>query len=295
MLRKTILEFQACLEAAGVDSPRLCAELILAAALGCEREEALRLLVLEPERLVGPTVLARAGALLERRRGGEPMAYILGRKEFFGRDFLVGPEVLIPRPESEQVIEEALAGVAKNTQGIFADFGTGSGCLAVTLALELPAWRGLALDVSPAALAMARKNAEVHQAADRLDFVTGDFAAPLEALPALAPLVGRLDLLVSNPPYVNPEEYAELSREVRDFEPLGALVPGPSGMESHAAVLEKAGRLLKPGGLLIMEMGYSQGAALLSLLDSQTGRWSGTRLARDLAGLDRLILARRGG
>lgn len=278
----------------GVEAPALSAELLLAKALGTDRQCLLKLLITEPARALPPSALKKYSALAARRLSGEPVAYILGQKEFYGRDFKVNPAVLIPRPESELLIDAAKNFFAWQAAGRFADLGTGSGCIAVTLALELGGhWLGLALDNSPAALQTARLNAERLGAAGRLDFALGDFND--YALPPAG-----LDLVAANPPYVSEAEYAALDKGVRGFEPKSALVPAvpnagaapASGLEDLARIAALAAPALKSGGLLLMEMGCAQGPALLELL-AGAGLWSERRIIKDLAGLDRLIFARR--
>ena len=275
--------------AEGVESPSLSADLLLAEALRISREKLLRLTLMEPEKLLPGEALQAFAAFSERRRKGEPVAYILGRKEFYGREFVVNSSTLIPRPETELIIDEALNFCQGKERGTFADFGTGSGCLAVTLALELPGWEGFALDISEAALATARLNAHNLGAASRVSFALADFTLPI--LPAAS-----LDLLLSNPPYVSEDEYEKLDKGVRDFEPRSALVPPPangckaSGLEHLCQIVAIAARTLKPGGVLLMEIGSRQGPALLEQIRDE--RWSELRLVRDLAGLDRLLCAR---
>lgn len=225
-------------------------------------------------------------SLLKRRLAGEPVAYLLGTREFYGRDFEVDASTLIPRPETECLVDEALARLPE--RGVrFADFGTGSGCLAVTLAAERPFWRGVALDVSEAALTVARRNAERLDTADRLTFLCADFTLPGFHEAGTA----GLHLAISNPPYVSEEEYAGLEAGVRDYEPALALVPGPTGLEHLKAVAEAAWRVLRPGGLLIMEHGASQGPAVRALCPPD--RWKEISTGRDLAGLDRYLAAVR--
>ena len=326
-LRSVLLACLRQLEAAGVDSPRLSAEILLAESLGSDRNDLLKELLLYPERMLTKQEFTRFASLALRRAAGEPAALILGRKEFYGREFAVTRDTLIPRPETELLIDLALEHAAARGKGdgtpaghtplCFADMGAGSGCIAVTLALELPAWRGVALDISPAALAVARKNA-ARLGAGALHFVHADFSAP--------PLgAATLDMLVSNPPYVSAAEYAEVSREVRDFEPKSALVPGrrsgcgpktspnrdpgcgsraPSnrapapepetaatGLEDAACLIALAGTLLSPGGLLLMEIGCTQTAALLPRFDRAV--WADAGVRRDLAGRDRVLEARK--
>ena len=299
-LRAALHFCSARLEQSGADAPRLSAELLLAKALGLDRNALLKRLILEPKAVLPRPALQEFAELIARRAAGEPAAYILGRKEFYGREFAVTPDTLIPRPETELLIDLALEygrgpGFAGATPS-FADFGTGTGCIAVTLALELPGWRGIAVEKSPSALRVARDNA-ARLGAKNLCLALGDFR-----IPPVAP--ASLDLLISNPPYVGEAEYRTLSREVRAFEPKSALVPcsgnrrtqagrlsgippagEASGLEDAEALLELARTLLKPGGLLLMETGSTQGPALLSRLQG----WSKARLHKDLAGLDRVI------
>ncbi len=284
------------LKAAGVDSPRLSAELLTAHAMGVSREDLIKTLILFPNTPLEPEALDAARSLIARREAGEPASYLIGRKEFYGREFAVNAATLIPRPDTETLIDAAL-GFAKEYRPAmpppfsFADLGTGSGCIAVTLALELgPSWRGRAVDISPEALAVARNNAARLNAAN-LDFAQGDFTRPLFA-PA------SLDLVAANPPYVGEEEYAGLSREVRDFEPKTALVPpaeegiAAAGPEHEIILLHRAAEVLRPGGLLLMECGCTQGDVLLRATEeTNAGTWRNTRILPDLAGLPRVLYA----
>lgn len=267
-----------------LDSPELSAQLLMAEVLGLERVATL----LERSRVLPPQQWRDFWRLVARRSLGEPVAYILGRKEFFGRDFTVSPAVLTPRPETEHLVEEALSRLARQQPLVFADLGAGSGILAVTMALEYPESRGIALDCSPEALYVARHNACQHGVGHRLLFVQGDFGR--------APLIqGRLDLLLANPPYVSAAEYQGLSPEVTGFEPKQALVPGrgdgASGLEDLAEVLHTAAKCLRPGGLLVMELGCGQGGAAMALAREHPLKQM--VLIQDLAGLDRVLLATR--
>ena len=271
---------------AGVESPDLSAELLLASSLDLDRPALLRLALLEPDRPLEESALERYAALRKRRLAGEPTAYILGRKEFYGRPFRVTPDSLIPRPETELLVEAALGHLADLPSGRFADLGTGSGCIAITLALELgPGWRGLALDLSAAALRLARENARALGAAN-LAFILGDYTRP-PLLPS------SLDLLAANPPYISEGEYAVLDHGVRAFEPATALVAGPDGTEHLLGLLVLGAEALRPGGLLLLELGQSQGQSLLEAASARPA-WSESRILKDLAGRDRLLLARRG-
>ena len=266
---------------AGVDSPRLSARLLHAHVLGMEHH----LLTIERDRVPTNAESAALDALAERRALGCPVALLLGRKEFFGRDFLVNEHTLVPRPETEHLVEAALERLDPAAPLRFTDLGTGSGALAVTLALEFPGSCGLALDLSAPALDTARENARRLGAADRLRFVRADFTRPF-ARPA------SLDLVAANPPYVSEEEYAGLSPEVRLYEPASALVSPERGLRHLGRLIPLAAEALRPGGLLLVEMGAGQGAAVSGLL---ARAFPGGRIAvlRDLAGLDRVGVAQR--
>lgn len=281
-------EAEALLAAAGVDSPRLSAQVLAAHALGLERHD----LLLSRARALTPAEAARARALMRRRAGGEPVAYITGCREFYGLDFEVGPAVLVPRPETEHLLEQAEALFSRDAALVFADLGTGSGCLAVTLARRFPAARGLALDASAAALAVAGGNARRHGVAGRLLLLRADFGRPFAA-------PGALDLVLANPPYVSQADYLHTPAEVRDFEPRSALVPAvpaaggaADGLECYRALAPRAAEALRPGGILLAEIGCEQGAAVRAIVDG-CGVFADVRVLPDLAGLDRVVAARR--
>ena len=225
--------------------------------------------------------------LIRRRERREPTSYIMGSKEFWGLDFEVSSDVLIPRPETEFLVEEALEcrrGLPPTTNGpLVVDVGTGSGCVAVALALEIVPARIVATDISAAALDVAHRNAVRHGVADRIHFVRTDFLAG----------VGRsADLIVSNPPYVPRAHAAGLSPEVRDFEPHVALFGGADGLEKQQTLLEQAVRCLAPTGYLLVEFGDGQEEALRAL----TANWPSLRIVRvrsDLQGIPRTMVLTR--
>lgn len=265
---------------AGVDSPRLCARLLCAHALGLDKLG----VALAPERELDEAEVARLAALAARRAMGVPLAHITGVREFFGRDFHVTRHTLVPRPETELLVETALELLPRGGVS-FADLGAGSGCIGVTLACERPLWRGLLLEKSGEALAVARENAQalLDSGKARLACVRGDLFAP--------PLGARsLDLVISNPPYIGEGERGEVMDEVLRFEPASALFSPEGGLAHLAAVCEAARRLLRPGGLLILEHGAGQGAAVRGLMTRRGLVDIETR--RDLAGLERCTLAR---
>ncbi len=250
--REMVARGQEFLERKGVEAPRREAELLVAHALGLGRLE----LFLSLERPLEREEIARGRELLVRRARREPTAYVTGKREFYGRAFGVGPGVLVPRPETELLVDRARARLAGRSAPRIADVGTGSGCLAVTLALELVGSRVEAVDVSAAALVYARENAT--RLGATVEFRQGD---------GLAPLSGAFDLIVSNPPYVDPAVRAELAPEVREHEPSEALF-APAGEPDHWALrlLSEARAWLAPGGWLLVELGHDQAARLAPTL-----------------------------
>lgn len=267
---------------AGVDSPRLCARLLCAHALGLDKLG----VALAPERPLAPFETARLDALAARRATGEPLAHILGTREFFGRDFRVTRHTLVPRPETELLVETALALLPAKPL-TFVDLGAGGGCIGLTLALERPMWRGVLLENSAGALAVARENAALllPEGEGGPLLVRGDlFAAPLRAR--------AFDLVVSNPPYIGEVERAGVMDEVLRFEPATALFSPTGGLAHLTAVIEAARRLLRPGGLALVEHGAGQGAAVRSLMAARG--FVGVETRKDLAGLERCTLSRPG-
>jgi len=280
-LRDILQKTEAYLREKNVDSPRLSAQLLLSKGLGIDRMG----LFLNMDRPLGPAELDALRPLVARRGRGEPAAYIIGEREFYSMAFEVTPDVLIPRPNTELIVEEALKLFGQDEELSFADLGTGSGCLAICLAAKLPKSRGTALDLSPGALAVARRNAVRHGVAGRLSFVEG----PFEELPAVP---GGYGLIVSNPPYVSEAEYAELSPEVAGFEPRSALVPGESGLEAYPVVAATARGALSPGGVLMLEIGWKQGPGIKRILESPGCGFQDVTVLADLAGHDRVVLGR---
>ena len=265
----------------GVDSPRLSAELLAAHALGCSRLS----LNLDRGRVLDDDEYRAINALVVRREAGEPVAYILGSREFYGLDFAVSPAVLIPRPETEHIVEAVEACFAKEQSFRFADLGTGSGILAVTIATLFAKARGVAVDISPDALAVAQVNARVHNVSDRLEFQHIDFTRET--------VEGEFDLVVSNPPYVSEPEFAAASHEVTGFEPTGALVSGPDGLNHIRDMLPGVAAMLKSGGRFFMEIGYDQAKMVIDIIRDKCPRFEEVGVQKDLAGRDRVVSARK--
>jgi release factor glutamine methyltransferase len=285
---------------AQVPSFTLAAELLLLHVLGRDRTW----MYAHPEEEVSDADAEGYAALLRRRANGEPTQHLTGKQEFWGLEFEITPEVLIPRPETEHVIEVALdrlalrerrAGRPQKTDGSglqIADIGTGSGCIAVALAKELPGAAFVATDISAAALAVARRNATRHHVGDRIHFLESNL---LNGLPDSqlgtrhSPLL--FDLIVSNPPYIGRREAATLMRQVREHEPEVALYGGEAGYELYAALIAQAARHLKPGGVLVLELGHNSLPAVQPLLDPST--WTNVGVTNDLAGIPRVLAAEK--
>ena len=230
----------------GIDSPRLEAEILLACALGIRRID----LYVRHDQIVDDAGRARFRDMVRRRQEGCPTAHIVGKKEFYSLDFAVSPATLIPRPDTELLVDEALRQAKPLMEPLIADIGTGTGCVAVALAHRLPKARIVAVDISPEALETARGNATRLGVADRVDFRLGDLLAPLAGL--------RPDLIVSNPPYIPTKDIAGLDPGVRDHEPTLALDGGPDGLRVIERLAEQALSLLAPGGRLLVEIGAGQ-------------------------------------
>ncbi len=256
-----------------VDAPRLTAELLLAHALSCDRVR----LYLDFDKPLGDPELARFRELVRRRADGEPTAYLVGRRHFFDHAFRVDPRVLVPRPETELLVEAALAALPEGGRAI--DLCTGSGCVAISLALGRTGARLVATDVSEEALAVARENAAALGAV--VEFATGDLWAAVHGCEAF-------DVVVSNPPYVPTRELAGLSREVRR-EPCIALDGGEDGLAVLRRIVAGAASRLKPGGTLCLEMHESHAEALPALC--RAAGFARAEARPDLAGLPRLVVA----
>jgi len=264
------------LTAAGVPSPRLNAELLLMFTLSCDRAY----LHAHPERELTADEQSRYDRVLAERSRGVPAQYITGHQEFWGMDFLVSPAVLIPRPETEHVIETVQDMAKGFDQPKIADVGTGSGCIALALAKELPAAEIHAIDISPEALEVARANAARHQFADRLQFHQADLLAGLPT--------GGFDFVVSNPPYVGESEQDEVQLEVRKFEPRQAVFAGPTGLEVIERLIPQAQAALKPGGWLVMEISGTIAGGARRLVED----WVESRITNDLQEIPRVLAVR---
>ena len=239
-----------------------------------------------PEQLLTPQHFELFRELVFRRSSGEPLQYITRRQSFFGLDFEVAKGVLIPRPETELLVETALK-LLKNSpaQSTICDVGTGSGCIAITILHEQPDARGVAIDISAAALEVAQRNAERHGVSQRLAFVKSDCFSDLP------PSSSRFDLIVSNPPYVADGEISGLQREVRDHEPVEALAGGPDGLAVVRRLLDGSGAFLRVGGHLLMEIGFNQAESIERMIDPQA--WKLLGIQPDLQGIPRVVVLQK--
>lgn len=269
------------LKRARVDSFHLTAELLMAHALGWDRVRVLA----HPREPVSESVERGFRELVSRLSGGEPLQYLTGVQEFYGRSFRVTPAVLIPRPETELLVEKAIQ-LARNRQGVpcrIADVGTGSGCIAVSIACEIAACEIVAVDISPDALTVARGNARRLAERRGIGFVCGDL---LESFPR-KPI---FDLILSNPPYV-PRNDGQVAARVRDHEPHVALFGGEDGLDFYVRLAPQAAQRLLPGGWLVMEMGYSQSREVRRILHG--AGFAVVEAVDDLRGIPRCVVARR--
>lgn len=276
------------LQGKGIERPRLEAEVMLAHLLGMERIQ----LYVHFDRPLNKEETDAYRRLVVERGKRVPLAYLLGQKEFFGRKFRVTPAVLIPRPETEVLVEESLrrleAMAAGGRELLVVDVGTGSGVLAVTVACHLPQARVLAIDLSAEALLVAEENARTYHVAEKITFLEGDLLKPLVGLG----VEGRVDAVLSNPPYIPSEEIPSLMPEVSQHEPRLALDGGPDGLAVYRRLIPEAVPFLRPGGFLACEIGAEQGRAVAGLF-RQVPDYDEVGLRQDYAGRDRVVVGRK--
>jgi release factor glutamine methyltransferase len=297
-IRAALKQGMARLRSAEIPSHTLATEVLLMHTLGRDRAW----MYSHPEEILEPATAEKYFALIARRAAGEPTQYITGKQEFWGLEFEVTPAVLIPRPETEHVMEVALArlgerglkihmdtGAPRETLHV-ADVGTGSGCLAIALAYELPHAKIVATDISAAALAVAHRNAVRNNVGDRIDFVETDLLPAALADESQSPF---FDLIVSNPPYIADSEAATLQREVREHEPHSALFAGPTGVEIYVRLVAEAQNRLRDRGILVLELGHNSAEPVRALLDAAGASWTNVSITMDLAGIPRVLAAER--
>jgi release factor glutamine methyltransferase len=296
-VRSALGDAIARLEGKNVPSAALAAELLLMHTLGRDRAW----IYAHPEEELNQKDREQYFSLIARRASGVPTQHLTGHQEFWGLDFEVTPGVLIPRPETEHVIEVALerlgtgSGVGslrRDEEFRIVDVGTGSGCIAIALAHDLPAAHIIATDISAGALEVARRNAARHGVISRIDFVECNLVeALLHQSPATSHQSPHFDLIVSNPPYIGRQEAATLPREVRDHEPAVALFGGETGTEIYAPLIAQAAALLNPGGILVLELGHNSAEHVSRLLAAP--EWTSVAITNDLAGIPRVASAQR--
>ena len=275
------------LEDKGIESARLSAELLLAQSLGCERIG----LYTNFDQEVPELVLARFRELVGLRAKHVPVGYLTGKAYFYSLEFKVNPNVLIPRAETELLVEQvvSMCRTSHFASPNILEIGTGSGCVAVALAKNLPHAVLVATDICATALEVAKENAKIHGLSERIEFAQGDL---FEALGEEAGEPRSFDFIVSNPPYIAREEMPELQAEVREYEPLVALLAGEDAMVVHKRIVQGAENHLAEGGKLLMEMGYGQGELAKELLE-ESGYLKEVRTVRDLQGHERVVIGEK--
>ncbi len=278
-LRHLLEKISERLAAAGIEAPGVEAEGLLSAALG----DVPRHLLYQEEREITDDEQVILEQFISRRLAGEPLQYITGEAAFRLLTLQIDRRALIPRPETEGLVEVALRLMGSNRQALVLDAGTGSGAIALSLAVECPQWRIVAAEISPAALELARENADRYDVG-QIEWLEADITR-LDFWRHLPPL----DLVVSNPPYVTVEEWEELPREIREYEPKVALVAGPRGFDVISALLEGASTRVKPGGLVVIEIGDTQGDEAIEL--ARINGFVDARVAPDLSARPRFLIA----
>ncbi len=270
-----------------IENPRLNAELLLVQSMGASREE----LYADLHRPVKESERKKFDSSIQRRISGEPLQYILGHQEFWSIDFKVNPRVLIPRPDTELLVEQALSVLSQSPSGgkaFVLEIGTGSGAIAISLAHELEVVFVVATDISWEALLLARENARDASVESRVQFIVGDLFGPLPVCPGHEPF----ELILSNPPYISRSAIEALAKEVKDHEPRIALDGGQEGMDFYRRIIGEAPAYLREGGWILLEVGQDQGQRVSELID-ENGLFSRAELVRDLSGIERVVKAQR--
>ncbi len=268
-----------------VDAPRLSGELLLSHVLGLKRIE----LYTQFDKIVDKEHLDRLHGLVKRAGQHEPVAYLVGKTEFYSIELEVAPDCLIPRPETELLVQRAIEFLRmRSGPQHVCDLCTGCGCIAVAVARNFPEAHVIATDISDKALAVAARNVEKHQLQDRIELLCGDLFEPL--VPHLD--VTQWDLIACNPPYVSASEYERLEKNVKDYEPRLALWAGDDGLDVYRQLCERIDQFLRPGGALLLEIGYAQGPAVKEMLDG-AALFAEVTIEKDFHNNDRIAMARR--
>lgn len=266
------------LNKSGISAPRREASSLMAFVL---RKDKTFLIAHSEYELLDEEIL-RFQSVLERRKNREPFQYIVGKQEFYGLDFIVTQDVLIPRPETELIVENALQILSKKNNPRFLEIGAGSGCISVSILHNAKNATARAIDISENALQIARKNAENHQVADRLDLKISDIFTEIKS--------EKFDLIVSNPPYIDSEDFAGLQPEVRDFEPKFALTDGENGLSIIEKIIKDAPEFLKSEGFLLIEIGFSQSKEVREICSPKI--WQSVEFVQDLQDIPRMLKAK---
>ncbi len=269
---------------AGIDRPRTNAELLLGAVLNKSKVD----LYLNKDQILTSDEIEKFSRYLKQRISYRPLQYIVGTVEFFGLEFKVDERVLIPRPETETLVEVVIEQLADKENPQIIDLGTGSGAIAVSLATNLKNPSIYATDVSGDALELAKENASGNKVEGHIEFLCGDLFEPLKE----RNLEGRIDCIVSNPPYVSKDEFEHLPKEVRDHEPLMALKTDEEGISFHSRIIENSLGLLKKGGILALEVGLGQAHRAADLIRDRKD-FKNTEIKRDLGGIERVVVSRK--
>jgi len=272
------------LRAKGIDRPRTNAELLLGAVLNAKKID----LYLDRDRILTPQQIEKFNQFIQERIAGKPLQYIIGSTEFFGLEFKLNESVLIPRPETEILVEIIIEHIKDFPQPKIIDLGTGSGAIAISLAKNLKSCFVLATDISPDALKLAKKNAKKHKVDDQIDFLCGDMFEPLRN----KDIEGKINCVVSNPPYVSKEEFEHLSPEIKDYEPIMALRTDEEGTFFHKKIIEGSLAFLEKGGILALEVGLGQATKVADLIRSQK-EFENTEMKKDLGGIERIVVTYR--
>lgn len=265
----------------GIDSARLESQILLAHVLGCKKID----LYVRHDEEPAESIRARFREIIKKRADGMPNAYLVGMREFFSLEFKVTPEVLIPRPDTELLVVEAAKYLKPLGTPTVLDIGAGSGCIGISLAKQHRGAKISAVDISPGALEVARENAERHQVSERMRFLEGS---------VFGPVAGQMfDLIASNPPYISHAELRSLDKSVIDFEPRNALDGGEDGLDFYREIVDQAPAYLKPGGMLILEIGFQQDQAVRDLIAAKP-EFESAKSFKDFGGNPRVVSAIRG-
>jgi release factor glutamine methyltransferase len=272
------------LRSEGIDRPRTNAEFLLGAVLNVKKID----LYLNRDRVLTSQEIEIFNQFIRERISGKPLQYIIGTTEFFGLEFKVNENVLIPRPETETLVEIVVELLNNFTSPKIIDLGTGSGAIAISLAKTLKGAFVLATDISAEALSVAKENAKTHHVENQIDFLYGDLYEPLKN----KNLQGKIDCIVSNPPYVSLDEFDQLPEEVKDYEPIIALKTDEEGTFFHKRIIEGSLDFLKKDGILVMEVGLGQANKVADLIRSHK-EFKETQKKKDLGGIERIVVARK--